>query len=493
MTPKRSAADRVPKEATGSSPIVSIVVLCFGGMMAALTQTLVLPIQPELPHLFHTSADNASWIVTATLLGAAVSMPVAGRLGDMYGKQRVLVVSAGLLALGSLVCALSAVLPLVIVGRVVQGMAMGFIPVGISLIREITPPRMTSTAIAAMSATLGVGGAIGLPLSAWIAQDFNWQALFWFAAGAGALVTIAVATLIPHVHDEYGGRLDIGGVIGLAVGLVGALVAITKGNTWGWTDGRTLGLLIGGIVVLLLWGWYELRRQDPLVDLRTTVRPAVLFTNLAGLTVGFGMMAQSIVMPQLLEMPTETGFGLGQSILEAGLWLAPGGLMMLVFAPVSSRLINGLGAKYTLAIGAAVLGGGYLAAFFLMSAPWQLLIASVIGASGVGIGYAAMPTLIMGAVPAHEAGAAVGLNALMRSVGTTIASAVMVTLLTSSTQPFGATEIPTRSAFQVCFVVGAVAAFATVAIAMLIPAARAGRPGVGGTAVAEPERADAQA
>ncbi|MCX5043829.1 MFS transporter [Aldersonia sp. NBC_00410] len=461
-------------EETGfGTAIVPIIVLCFGGMMAALSQTLVIPIQPELPHLLNTSVGNASWVVTATLLGAAVAMPVSGRLGDMYGKQRVLAVSAALLVVGSLICAVSSILPIVIAGRVVQGFAMGFIPVGISLIREITPPRLTSTAIAAMSATLGVGGAIGLPLSAWIAQNFNWHGLFWFAAGAGLVVMIAVLTLLPHVHDENGGRLDLGGVIGLAIGLVSALVAITKGNAWGWSDGKTLGLLIGGIVVLLLWGWYELRVTDPLVDLRTTARPAVLLTNLAGLTVGFGMMAQALIIPQLLEMPAATGYGLGQSLLAAGLWMAPGGLMMLVFAPVSSRLINGIGAKYTLMIGATVLGTGYLAATLLMHAPWQLALASLISSAGVGIGYAAMPTLIMSSVPMNEAGAAVGLNSLMRSVGTTTASAVMAALLTRSTIPFGSAVVPTESAFRLCFVVGAVAAFATVAIVLFIPVVKA--------------------
>jgi MFS family permease len=178
-------------------------------------------------------------------------------------------------------------------------------------------------------------------------------------------------------------------------------------------------------------------------------------------------------MPQLLELPVGTGYGLGQDLVGAGLWMAPGGLMMLLFAPVSSAMIARFGPKYTLALGAGVLGIGYLAAIFLMSAPWQILLASMISTAGVGIGYAAMPTLIMGNVPMSEAGAAVGLNALMRSVGTTTASAVMITLLTGSTTIYEDHEIPAKSAFQLCFVVGAVAAFVTVAIALFIPFVKA--------------------
>ncbi|GEE03108.1 MFS transporter [Gordonia spumicola] len=462
--------DSKPDETTGNdrSAIFVVAVLCFGGLVASLMQTLIIPIQPELPTLLHTTIGNASWIITATLLAAAVAMPIAGRLGDMFGKQRVLLVSACLLVVGSVICALSSSLVPMIVGRAVQGLAMGFIPVGISLMREVTPPRLTAVSVSAMSATLGVGGAIGLPLSAWIAQDLDWHALFWVAAGLAAVVALLVQVVVPHIDDAAGGRFDGIGAVGLAIGLSSVLVAISKGNDWGWTDARTLGFAIGGVVVLLVWGAFELRQSEPLVDLRTTATPAVLLTNLAAIAIGFGMMAQAIVMPMLMELPEAAG-GMGQSLLHAGLWMAPGGLMMLVFAPVSARMMNTFGPKITLAVGASVLGVGYLCAYFLMNAPWQMAIASVIGSAGVGIGYAAMPTLIMGAVPMTEIGAAVGLNGLMRSVGTTLSSAIMAVILTSSTFALGGKEIPTHDAFKWCFLIGAVAAFVGVAITLAIP------------------------
>ncbi len=195
----------------------------------------------------------------------------------------------------------------------------------------------------------------------------------------------------------------------------------------------------------------------------------MLLTNVAAIAVGFGMMAQSIVVPQLLQLPESTGFGLGQTILQAGLWMAPAGLMMMLFAPVSSRLIRGVGARRTLMLGATVLGGGYVVALFMMDAPWQLLVASCVASAGVGIGYAAMPTLILDAVPMREAGAAVGLNALMRSMGTTLAAAVMGTILSSNSTTVSGFAIPDETAFHICFVVGAVAAFVGVGITALIP------------------------
>lgn len=452
-----------------SKALITVVVLCFGGLSASLMQTLVIPIQTQLPELLRTSPSNTSWVVTATLLAGAVAMPIAGRLADMLGKQRVLVASAALLLAGSLISAVADTLVPMLVGRTVQGLAMGFIPVGISLMREVTPPRMTSTAIAAMSATLGVGGAIGLPLSAWVAQEFDWHALFWLSAGLALLVLVAVLMLVPHVRDSGGGRLDVLGAVGLSVALVALLIAVSKGNSWGWGHPRTLSFLIVGLVVLLLWGWYQLRVTDPLCDLRVTAQGPVLLTNLAAIAIGFGMMAEAVVLPQLLELPEATGFGLGQSILEAGLWMAPAGLMMMLFAPVSSWLIQRSGAKRTLVLGGLILGAGYLVAAVWMDTPWQLLIASCIAFAGVGIGYAAMPTLILAAVPAREAASAVGINSLMRSVGTTIAAAVMAMILTGSTTDLGGVQIPDQSAFRLCFVVGAIAAFIGVAIAAFIP------------------------
>ncbi|WP_232679595.1 MFS transporter [Nocardioides sp. R-C-SC26] len=452
--------------AAPSRALLSVVTLCFGGMTVALTQTLVIPIQGRLPELLDTSATNAGWVVTITLLAAAVAMPISGKFGDIFDKQRVLLASAALLALGSLTCALSDALAPMLAGRALQGLAMGFIPVGIALMREITPPHLTATGIAAMSATLGVGGAIALPLSAWIVQSFDWHALFWMATALALVVAAAVHLVVPHRNDAQGGRVDVAGGVLLALGLVGALVSISKGHEWGWTSARTLGLGAGGIVVLLAWGRFELHQRAPLVDLRVSARRPVLLTNIAAIAIGFGMMAQSIVIPQLLQLPTSTGFGLGQTLLAAGLWMAPGGLVMMAFSPVSSRLLRVVGPKTTLMLGAAVLGAGYLLAFFLMEAPWQLLIASSIASAGVGIGYAAMPTLIMASVPLAEAGSAVGINALMRSIGTTSAAAVMTTVLASTTSSTG---LPSESGYQLCFLIGAVAAFVGVAITAFVP------------------------
>ena len=207
--------------------------------------------------------------------------------------------------------------------------------------------------------------------------------------------------------------------------------------------------------MLLGWGAYELRQADPLVDLRTSAQAPVLLTNVAAIAIGLMMMAQA-VCPSCSRCPPPPA-GLGQTILEAGLWMAPGGLMMMLFAPVSSRLIRTSGAKVTLMVGGTVLGAGYLVAFFLMDAPWQLLVASCVAS----IPASASATPRCPPDPGRGAGPRGGvrrrLNALMRSVGTTLAAAVMGTI------PTGRASMPLRSGVRsrpwapeaVCFVAGA--------------------------------------
>lgn len=293
-----------------------------------------------------------------------------------------------------------------------------------------------------MSAMMGVGAGVGSPVAAWISQSMDWHVLFWMSGGLGLIVLVLTLLVVPHIDDAVGGRLDLAGALGLSAGLITVLTAITKGNHWGWSSPITLGLLGGGLGVLLLWGLFELRHIDPLVDLRTTARPAVLCTNIASIAIGFGMMAQAVAIPLLLETPASTGAGLGQTVLQAGLWMAPFGGMMLLMSPVSGTLIRRIGGRYAFLIGAALLGAGYLFALFLMDTPVQIMIASIVCAAGVGVAYSAMPTLIMDNVPADESGAAVGLNGLMRSIGTTSASAVIAMVLAGSTVTVAATTTP---------------------------------------------------
>ncbi|MGX1560169.1 MFS transporter [Streptomyces sp. NPDC055506] len=485
-----------------------VAVLAFGGIVVSLMQTLVIPIVPELPRLLNAPASDTAWAVTATLLAAAVATPVTGRLGDMYGKRRMLLISLVMLVAGSVTAALSDTLAPMIVGRALQGLASGVIPLGISIMRDELPAERLGSATALMSASLGVGGALGLPTAALIADNFDWHTLFWASAGLGAVALVLVPAIVPESQVRTGGRFDLVGGIGMAAGLVSLLLAISKGADWGWNSGTTLGLFAAAVVVLLVWGWWELRVREPLVDLRTTARRQVLVTNLASIAVGFAMFAMSLVIPQLLQLPEATGYGLGESLLVAGLTMAPSGLVMMATAPVSAALSKAKGPKITLMVGALIVAAGYGLNIALMSELWHFVLVTCVIGAGIGFTYGSMPALIMSAVPASETGAANSLNTLMRSIGTSTASAVAGVILAQMTTPFGPTALPSQNGFKAVLAIGAGAALLAFVVASFIPRQRVGavavepsegeelgegeepgtgeEPGAGGPALVEP-------
>ncbi len=450
-------------------PNAIVVVLAFAGITAAVMQTLVIPLLGDLPALLDTSASNASWIITATLLAAAIATPISGRLGDLYGKRKIMLICATLLVAGSVVCALATSVTLMISGRALQGAAMGLIPLGISAMRDLLPPERLGTSIALMSASMGIGGALGLPVAAAVAEHSNWRVLFWGAAVMAAIVLALIFFLVPAASVVASGRFDPAGAIGLGLGLLFLLLGVSKGADWGWTSTTTVGLLVGAVIVLLAWGWYELRTSDPLVDLRVTARPVVLLTNAASLVIGFAMYAQSLIVPQLLMLPTATGYGLGQDMLQMGLWMAPGGFMMMAISPLGAKLSHLRGPKVTLALGAAVISAGYLCAVLLMGSTWGLLVAVCVISSGVGFAYGAMPALIMGSVPLSETASATSVNTLMRSVGTSVSAAVVGVVLAQMTTDLGGHPIPSEGGFQTGLLIGAAVAGIAAVIACLIP------------------------
>ncbi|MGW0178489.1 MFS transporter [Nocardia sp. NPDC003345] len=451
------------------SPTLLIATLSTIGIVVSLMQTLVVPLIPSLPTLLNTSATNASWVITVTLLASAVCTPISGRLGDMFGKRRILLLDLLAMIAGSVLCAMSSSLIPSVAGRALQGVAIGAIPLGISILRDELPPERVGSAMAVMSSTLGVGGAIGLPLAALIAENADWHVLFWAAAGMGAAGAVLIFRFVPESSIRTPAPFDFGGAAGLATALLALLIAITQGAQWGWTSTSILTLFAVSILVFLGWGYYELRRRHPLVDLRVSARPRVLFTNIASIAVGFALYGMSLTFPQLLMAPEESGYGLGLSMVAAGLALAPGGFVMMLLSPVSARISARFSPKLTLGAGSAVIGIGYLCASALMDNVWQIMIASILVTGGVGLAYAAMPALIMGAVPITETAAANGLNALMRSVGTSTSAAVMSAVLANMTITLGGHQLPSRDAFHTAFLISVTAAVVAIALTAVIP------------------------
>lgn len=464
-THPRSAQQALTDTRALVHPGVATAVLSAGGILVSLAQTLIVPLIVDLPRMFNTSVANASWIITVTLLAGAVATPVAGRLADMYGKKRILMVCLGAFVVGSAVSATSSSLIPMVIGRGLQGVASGLVPLGIALMHEILPKERAGKAIAFMSSSMGIGGALGLPLAAAVAQFASWRFLFAAVGVAALVVAAALAWLIPTIPvHRSGARFDILGALGLAAGLVPLLLAISKGSDWGWASLPTLGSMAGALLVLVLWGVYQSKRDEPLINLRTAVIPAVLITNLASILFGFTMYAMNLLVPPVMQLPVETGYGLGQSMVTMGLWMMPLGIGMMAVANLGAAISRNRGPRVTLIIAGLVIAAGYGATAAILGTlgnrtagpadHTEILItlillaaASVLVGTGIGLAFGAVPTLIISVVPASETAAANGVNALMRSLGTTSASAVLGVLLATMVHSLSGSQIPTLNAY----------------------------------------------
>ncbi|MET8287978.1 MFS transporter [Streptomyces sp. NPDC051643] len=449
-----------------------VPVLAFAGIVVAVMQTLLVPVIKDLPKLLGTAPSNATWVLTSTLLAGAVATPIMGRLGDLFGKRRMLLASLSVMVVGSLIAGFTSDLLVMIAGRALQGFAMGAIPLGIGLMRDMLPREKLGSAMALMSSSIGVGGGLALPLAALVAQHADWHSLFFLAAGLGVVSIVLTLVAVPESPMRAEGTFDVLGAIGLSAGLVLFLLPITKGSDWGWSSGTTLGLFAASAVVLVLWGVMELRVKAPLVDLRTTVRRSVLFTNLASIMVGVSFYVVSLVLPQLLQLPKATGYGLGQSMVVAGLCVAPLGLTMMFTAPVYARISAKYGPKVTLILGMLIIGIGYGAGLGLMSAAWQTIVIAVVLGAGIGLAYSSLPALIVGSVPASETGAANGLNTLMRSIGTSVSSAVIGMVLANTANDVGGVAVPTMHGFRVSFMIATGAVAVGLVMALFLPRGR---------------------
>jgi MFS family permease len=448
-------------------------------------QTLVVPLLPDFPGILGVTADDASWLVTATLLSSAVATPIVSRSADMYGKRKMMVVCLAIMVAGSIMAALGGSFLWLIIGRALQGFSSALIPVGISIMRDELPKEKMGSAVALMSATLGIGSALGLPLAGVLYESLGWASIFWVSAGAGTLLLLAVIFVVPESRVRTPGRFDYAGALVLSAALAALLLAISKGGSWGWGSEPVLLLFLAAAVLLAAWIPYELKVSQPMVDLRTSARRPVLMTNLASLLIGFAMFANMLLTTQQLQLPTATGYGFQLNVITAGLCMVPSGLAMVVFAPVSGNIIRRFGGRSALMAGAAIMIIGYVGrVFFYDSIAW-VIIGSTVVSVGTAVAYAAMPTLIMGAVPITETASANGLNSLVRSIGTSTSSAAVAAVLTSVTMTLGAVQLPSFDAFKDVFWMAAVASAASALAAVFIPRAAAAHgpavPAVGAT------------
>jgi EmrB/QacA subfamily drug resistance transporter len=459
-------------------------VLALAGMAYSMLSSAVIPALPSIQHSLHTTETGVTWLLTGYLLSASVATSILGRLGDMYGKERLLLVTLVILGVGTVVSALSTSLAPMIAGRIIQGAGGGIFPLAFGIVRDEFPRDRVPGSIGILSSILGVGGGIGIVLGGLIVEHLDYHWLYWIPLAVIVGAAICTWRFIPESPVRVPGRVNWLAAALMTAGFCCVLIAISETITWGWGSARTLGLLAIGLAGCGLWIAVEVRSEVPLIDMTMMRIRGVWTTNLVAFLLGGGMYASFLIYPQFAQLPKSTGFGFGASVVTAGLYLLPAALGMSLLGSAAGRVARRYGSKP-----AVIAGSGITAVCFGFLAlahghPYDMLISALLMGIGIGLAFAALGNLSVQAVPAHQTGVATGMNTVMRTLGGALGGQIVATLIANNV----AHGHPTVTGFTDSFVLQAVFLVVAMVAGTLVPSTSGARRSSG----VEPEFAHAQ-
>ncbi|MEV4538618.1 MFS transporter [Asanoa sp. NPDC049518] len=452
-----------------SATSLVFVLLGLGAGTFAILQSLISPVLPVIRQDLGTTQAGVSWVLIAWLLSASVATPILGRIADLIGKHRALLIVLGAIGVGSLVSALAPNLGVLIVGRIIQGLGGAIFPIVFGIIRDEYPAHRVPRAIGAMSSVIAVGGGLGTVLAGPITAALGWRWLF----GIPLVLVVAVATLawkfVPASPVRGGGRVNWPAAALLAGWLVALLLPVSTGARWGWLSTPTLGLFVVAAIAFAAWVVVETRSANPMIDMRMMRHRPVWTTNLVALLFGAAMFSVITFLPQFVQTPSRAGYGFGSSVTVAGFLILPMLVTMAVGGMVSGPVHRVVGFRAQLAYGSVFLAAGAIGFALLNNAPWQVSLAAGVFGLGLGLAYAAMTSVIVHSVSPSATGAATGMNANIRNIGGAIGTAVVSALVTGT---IAANGLPTSTGYTVGFLTIAATAAVAVVLSLLVPSRR---------------------
>jgi EmrB/QacA subfamily drug resistance transporter len=449
-----------------SSHRLTLAVLMVAVCSFTLLQSLVVPVLGELQRDLGTDQTTVTWVLTAYLLSASVCTPLLGRLGDGVGKKRMLVLALVALSVGSLMAAVSASVAWLIVARVVQGAGGGVLPLSFGIIRDEFPPKNTNGALSVVASLSAVGFGIGIVAAGPIVAVLGYHWLFWLPMITTALAAVGAATVVPESPVRTAGRIPLLPAALLSGWLVALLLGLSQGNRWGWESAGVLGLFALALTLVAGWIVTETRGPVPLIDMRMMRRRGVWTANLVAAFVGFGVYASFGFLPQLLQTPSQVGYGFGASLTESGRLLLPSAIASFLVGFMTSRLVKLFGARVVLVCGTLASAAAFASIALWHDATWQLLAATTFQGVGTGLVFSTLAGVVIASVPPEQTGVASGMNANIRTIGGSVGSAVMAGVVTAR---LGPTAQPLESGYEIGFALLAVGMVLAAAAAGLIP------------------------
>jgi MFS family permease len=454
-----------------------LLILAAMAIMVTYVETMVLPAFSNFESFFRVSdASTIAWILAAYLLVGVAVTPIFGKLGDIYGKKRILLVAMGVYAVAVSVAgftpqigaALGLSRPNQIYGligvRAVQGVGMAMFPLGFAMLPEVFPPAKVGQAQGLLSGMFATGAAAGLVGGGWIAQTYGWQLTYHTVIPIAITVLVLAAVFIRESLIRHEVKIDFPGVVSLGAGLTFLMLGITEGAYWGW--GKLSAVTLGGVpwgvpeffllavLAFAVFFYWEPRAPSPVVSFRALQERNIWVSNLNGVFVGMTMFLLFTVLIILGEYPSP-GFGLHE--LDAALVFIPAVLGMMVTGPFLGRAISRYGPKPVMILGFALIVAGSLGLVGLHGTVYDVAVLSIPIMVGNVAVLVAMTNVIVLSVDPRTMGVQTGMNQTFRNLGSAIGPVLVTSILASyaftQLTPFGPFQNYHPIGYEVVFVV----------------------------------------
>ncbi|RKT86990.1 Major Facilitator Superfamily protein [Saccharopolyspora antimicrobica] len=405
--------------------IVALLVLLVE--ITGLTYTMVTPALSEIAAAYRS--PDISWIVTAVTLVGAIAFAVCGKLGDIYGKKAIALVCTAVFAVGTALCATAPVLPLLIAGRALQGFGLAVLSLAYGLVRDVLPKRLIPIALGFIGTGMGASAIIGPVISGLLVEPFTFRGIFWFQFGYAIVVGLLVWRFVPESGLRARAGVDWIGASLLGFGALAFLFGVGTIKSAGWLSVPVLGGIGAGVLLIAGWFRYERRAADPLVRIDLLAQRRVGLPLLANACVQFALVGNSMLVPMFVMSAPEGGFGFGATALEVAGFLAASGVSAMVAGPVSGLISRRFGPRAGMTFGASALVTGAALIAFVHDTATAVLLAQLVFGIGIGSASAALPNVLVHAVPADVQGVSGGMLNLVGSFGSSIGSQVLIVLL----------------------------------------------------------------
>lgn len=468
---------------TTTRPTPPVWLLMSALVVAEITSTFEVSMAfAALPTLIREFGDpiGVSWTITIFFIVSAGTAALFARLGDIYGRRRVLMIVLAIAGLGSLISGLSTTLGGVIAGRTLQGASGAVLPLCLGLMRENLAPKTLTFNIGIMGGVVGVSAGLAFLVAGYILDQFDWHAMFFFSALIALSGILALWLIVPPSRPaKASGRLDIMGGVLFAPAIAGVLLALNAAKA-GWLNWNSGGLLLACLILLAIWIRHELRHANPLIDVRLFADRRILLANIIFAAIALGPMVNPQVVLVLAQQPLWTGIGLGLGATAAGMLKQPVTIMGLFAGPLGGRIAARHGARAAMLLGAASLVIAWSLPLFAMTSLTVLLIAVSLHSFGIVILYGAVSNQIVEAAPASRTSEATGLAQVTRSTfsaaGSQVVAALMATSLISDAAQ-DSRSYPGEEAYVLAFAFLVLTSAVAFIAAWLLPrAGKAGEP-----------------